>query len=103
MLKHAQVTIEPLSRRQLQLLHTLDETRAEFTKFHNAIRAIQDRSPSEVYFRMIKVECKLVKEQLMSKAREISSKLMDGLLNKVREFNLAMTDDCQNMLQLLKV
>ena len=82
--------------------HTLAETHAEILKYQTAITEIQNCSPSEVTFHMLKIELHLLKEQLISKAKEVSNKLLEGLAGEIRQQNLDITTKFESMLARIK-
>lgn len=82
-------------------LHSLEETTAEIAKFLRYAQEIQDLSPTHVTFRLIKIECNLVKEQLAEKARNIAHKLMEGLCEVARQQSNDMKNDFERILDRL--
>ena len=83
--------------------HTLAETEAEIQKYIDAITAISNVSPSEVTFKMIKVECQMLKEQLITKAKEILNQLLEGLATQIRELNMELTKKFEAFLSRIKM
>jgi len=83
--------------------HSLAETHAEIQKYYTAIADIQSKSPSEVCFRMIKIELTLLKEQLVSKAKEVGHRLLEGLAADIRSQNLELTAKFESMMARIKL
>ena len=84
-------------------VHPLTETKAEIQRFLNAITEIRNTSPNEVSFRLIKVQCEMIKDQLIGKAQEITSKLLNGLAAYVRRQNEILSLQFQALLKRIKV
>lgn len=82
--------------------HSVQETRDEIQKFMTYVEDIQNLSPSEVVFRMIKIDCHMVKEQLTAKSREIAQKLMEGLAKQVNEHSNSISKEFEEMLTFIK-
>lgn len=82
---------------------SLPDTQAEIQKYITAIGEIQAKSPSEVTFKLIKIELTLLKEQLIQKAKEVSTKLLEGLAADIRQQNLEITTHFESMLARIKM
>mmetsp|Transcript_30720 Transcript_30720/g.59916 ORF Transcript_30720/g.59916 Transcript_30720/m.59916 type:complete len:4305 (+) Transcript_30720:116-13030(+) len=83
-------------------LHTVEETRDEIQKFVNYAEEVQNISPTEVSFRLIKIELHMVKEQLISKAKLIAMKLQEGLAKSIEQNNRAIEAEFEEMLTRIK-
>jgi len=85
-----------------RLGHSLAETEREIGKYFDAITTIQRLSPSEVTFKLVKIELSLVKEQLIAKAKEVGTKLLEGLAADIRQQNLDLTNKFEKMIARLR-
>ena len=82
--------------------HTLEETRAEIQKLMVMISEVQSLSPNEVTFALVKVEVKMLKDQLVAKAREVANRLLDGLVDQVKEQCAKLTASYEEMINRVK-
>ena len=79
--------------------HSLQETKAEIERFQTAIREVNELSPSEVTYSAVRIDCQMIKEQLVSQAQAVSTKLMDGLAMRVREQCQSIAADFDSIME----
>ncbi len=82
--------------------HTLFETRDEIQKYLDMELDIQHKSPTMVRFRMLVIDCQVVKSELASKARGMAAGLMQGLADQVRQDSEYIAEEFKDMLKRLK-
>ncbi|KMS94100.1 hypothetical protein BVRB_024800, partial [Beta vulgaris subsp. vulgaris] len=61
---------------------TYSETRSEILRFLQAEAEIYACSPNHCSFPMITVDCEMIKDQLVTKARDMSQQLLRGFLEQ---------------------
>ena len=69
---------EEKEEEEVEKPNTLEETRREIQRFVTAAADIRVESKTYVNFGMVRVNCKTIKDQLISKAKRLSSKLLEG-------------------------
>jgi dynein heavy chain len=82
--------------------HTVEETRDEIRAYYDAVDAIQSRSPTDVYFRMMKIETALAKESLVAKARVLAVNMCKGLETQVRRRHEVLKAEFEAILERLR-
>ncbi|XXQ31525.1 Dynein heavy chain AAA lid domain containing protein [Plasmodiophora brassicae] len=81
---------------------TCQETRDEIARYLQAEADINATSLNQITFPMITVQCEMIKNQLISKAQDMSKSLINGFLSEVRTLTENLNDSFSGKLARLK-
>ena len=82
---------------------TWQETRSQILYFVNSEKAIENTSPNSITFPLLTVQCDMLKDQLIKKARQMSTKLLEGFTEEMKKFMEEVNDDFAGKLSRLQV
>ena len=84
------------------IVHTMEETETEITKYWDAIHKIHVLTPKQVQFSLIQIDCNAIQETLIDAAQNIVNELLDGTSREIDRINQYILDLTSHQLRIIE-